>query len=110
MKMRSAVLTTSLLALGLAACGDPDTNDARGYTKAPLETPGWTVEGEEPSAMAELGDPIRVPSMDTLSAETGAPAQNTNVAPTNPQPGTQTAPGTQAAPAQTAPAQTPAAQ
>jgi hypothetical protein len=104
MKMRSAVLTASLLTLGLVACGDPDTNDARGYTKAPLETPGWTVEGEEPSAMAELGDPIDVPSMDTLSAETGAPAQNTTVAPTNPQP------GAQIAPAQTPAAGTPAAQ
>lgn len=104
MKMRSAVLTASLLVLGLAACGDPDTNDSRGYTKAPLEAPGWTIEGEEPTGMAELGDPIRVPSMDTLSEEIGAPAQNTTVAPTNPQPGTQTAPG-QSAPAQSAPAQ-----
>ena len=86
-KMRSAVLTAC--ALALAACGDPDTNDPRGYTKAPLENPGWTIEGEEPSAMAELGDPIRVPSMDTLAVDTttapgAAPA--TNAPATNPAP------------------------
>ena len=86
-KMRSAVLTAAVLAL--AACGDPDTNDPRGYTKAPLENPGWTIEGEEPTAMAELGDPIRVPSMDTVAVDTTAApgAQPTTNAPvTNPQP------------------------
>ena len=89
--MRSAVLTVA--ALALAACGDPDTNDPRGYTKAPLENPGWTVEGEEPSAMAELGDPIRVPSMDTMAVDTTAApgaAPATNAPTTNPQPPAQT--------------------
>ncbi len=86
---RSAALLAAVLAV--SACGDADTNDARGYTKAPLENPGWTIEAEEPSEMAELGDPIRVPSMDTLSEETGAPAQPaTNPQTTNPQPGTAT--------------------
>ncbi|NIP82970.1 MAG: c-type cytochrome, partial [Gemmatimonadetes bacterium] len=41
------------------ACGDPETSDARGYTKAPLEDPGILVDGEEPTAMAELGTPDR---------------------------------------------------
>ena len=67
---RSALLTACVLAL--AACGDPDTNDPRGYTKAPLENPGWTVEGEDPSAMADLGDPIRNPATDTLAEDTTA--------------------------------------
>lgn len=85
MKMlRSALLTVSVLAL--AACGDPDTNDPRGYTKAPLESPGWTIEGEEPSAMAELGDPIRVPSMDTVAAEPAPAATTPAPAATTPAP------------------------
>ena len=66
--MRSVVLAA--LTLALVACGDSDTNDPRGYTKAPTENPGWTVEAEEPTAMAELGDPIRIPSMDTVAADT----------------------------------------
>ena len=86
---RSAVLTACVIAL--AACGDADTNDQRGYTKAPLETPGWTVEAEEPTAMADLGEPIRIPSMDTLAVDTtaaaaaaAAPAPATTAAPAPP--------------------------
>jgi hypothetical protein len=45
--------------LATAGCGDPQTDDARGYTKAPLERPGTFIRGEEPSEMAELGTPIR---------------------------------------------------
>ena len=44
-----------VLAMFALACGDPDTNDERGYTKAPLENPGLLVGGEEASPMAELG-------------------------------------------------------
>jgi hypothetical protein len=57
---RPLVLRLLLLApLALAACGDPPTDDRRGYTKAPLERPGPLIRGEEPSEMAELGEPIR---------------------------------------------------
>ena len=94
-KMRSAVLTACVLAL--VACGDPDTNDTRGYTKAPLENPGWTVSAEEPSAMAELGDPIRVPSMDTLAVDTTAA---TGAAPVTNAPAGNPAPPAQAPAAQ----------
>lgn len=59
--LRTALLTAGLLVLG--ACGDPDTDDPRGYTKAPTENPGWTVEGEAVSDMAELGDPDRLPTL-----------------------------------------------
>ena len=45
------------LALLVSACGDPDTEDRRGYTKAPLENPGLLVEGEEATVMARLGRP-----------------------------------------------------
>ena len=43
-----------LLALG---CGDPPTNDHRGYTKSILETPGVRIRGEHRSEMDRLGDP-----------------------------------------------------
>lgn len=71
--LRSGLSAAFLLVL--AACGDPDTDDPRGYTKAPLENPGWSVDGEEASEMTEHGAPIRVPSMDTVAADTAdAPA------------------------------------
>lgn len=42
----------------LAGCGDAPTTDSRQwYTKAPLEDPGFTITAEEPSEMAELGEP-----------------------------------------------------
>jgi hypothetical protein len=43
----------------LVACGDPNHETARGYVKAPLETPGLVVRGEEVGEMAELGTPIK---------------------------------------------------
>jgi mono/diheme cytochrome c family protein len=52
--MRATTLIT-VLVVGLTACGDPATNDDRGYTKAPLEDPGLLVSGEAASPMAELG-------------------------------------------------------
>lgn len=47
------------LVLGVVACGDPETNDRRGYTKAPLENPGVLVGGESVSPMVALGQPDR---------------------------------------------------
>lgn len=54
MKSRAMLAALALAAL---ACGDPATNDDRGYTKAPLETPGLLVRGEDASGMGELGRP-----------------------------------------------------
>lgn len=62
-----AGLVTALLALGIAACGDPATNDDRGYTKAPLEDPGLLVQGEPSFPMDELGTPDR-PRPEPLAA------------------------------------------
>lgn len=45
------------LALGMAACGDPETYDDRGYTKAPLERAGLPVRGEPETQMDALGTP-----------------------------------------------------
>jgi hypothetical protein len=54
--MRRSVLALIVVPL-FAACGDAETNDARGYTKAPLERPNAVIRGEEPSAMREFGEP-----------------------------------------------------
>jgi mono/diheme cytochrome c family protein len=54
--------------LALGACGDPDTNDRRGYTKAPLERPKVLVQGEPVSAMDALGNPI-MPAAPLIEAE-----------------------------------------
>lgn len=43
-----------------AGCGDPETTDHRGYTKAPLEDPSVLIGGEHPSQMAAYGSPNRV--------------------------------------------------
>jgi hypothetical protein len=43
----------------LVACGDPNHETARGYVKAPLETPGLVVRGEDVSEMVELGETQR---------------------------------------------------
>ncbi len=61
--MKAVIRTLPLCAFALAvsACGDPDTNDARGYTKAPLEHPTILIEGEEPTEMAMLRDPLTPP-------------------------------------------------
>jgi mono/diheme cytochrome c family protein len=50
----------ALFALATAACGDPETNDDRGYTKAPLEHPTVVIRGEDPSDMTRYGSPNRV--------------------------------------------------
>lgn len=50
----------ALLVLSAAACGDPNTTDARGYTKAPLENPTVLIGGESESEMARIGAPNRV--------------------------------------------------
>lgn len=49
----------ALAGLSLAACGDGETNDTRGYTKAPLERPGVVIRAEARSEMDRMGTPIR---------------------------------------------------
>jgi mono/diheme cytochrome c family protein len=50
----------TLTILAIAACGDPETTDHRGYTKAPLEDPSVLIDGESPGNMAAYGSPNRV--------------------------------------------------
>jgi mono/diheme cytochrome c family protein len=54
----SAALAT--FALLLAACGDPNLKEQRGYSKAPLERPGLIVQAEQPGEMSRYGAPNRV--------------------------------------------------
>jgi hypothetical protein len=59
--------------LVLPACGDPNTYDARGYTKAPLEKPGVLIKGEGSSAMDSLGSPL-VPRDTVIPPESTPPS------------------------------------
>lgn len=82
--MRKSFMAVVLLTA--AACGDHDTYDDRGYTKAPLEEAAVLVKAEEPTAMDRLGNPaypdapiIRAeePSEETKEAKDGAPPGGT---------------------------------
>jgi mono/diheme cytochrome c family protein len=74
--MRAAAWWVVVAVAAGSACGDPETSDERGYTKAPLENPGLLVEGEEATAMATLGTPDRTePELpETGASGPGAPA------------------------------------
>lgn len=63
-------------ALGVAACGDAETTDTRGYTKAPLENPSVMIRAEPKTEMSRLGEPIKPPIVDpdALGAAEGASA------------------------------------
>lgn len=72
--MRKTVLVAALL---VAACGDPDTNDDRGYTKAPLEKPTVLVQGEPVSEMDALGNPAMPDAPLIAAGPDTAPAAGT---------------------------------
>jgi hypothetical protein len=59
----------------LFGCGDADTNDNRGYTKAPLEEPGVLIKAESSSDMDALGTPVM--PRDTLIPAEAAPTTTT---------------------------------
>ena len=82
--MKAVIRTFAFCVLAAAACGDPETNDNRGYTKAPLEHPTVLIRGEQPTDMALLRDPLtpvihEVPLPDTTPAEP-APAEEPGTA------------------------------
>ena len=71
--MRAATITTFAAALVVAACGDAPTDDRRGYTKAPLEEPGLTIQSEATTETARLARPqlpevVEIPAPDTGGA------------------------------------------
>lgn len=65
-KVRKTLLVAVIAVL--ASCGDPDTTDKRGYTKAPLEKPTVLVQGEPTTEMSGLGRP-QYPSAPVIPAE-----------------------------------------
>ena len=70
-------LSLALLVGTSVGCGDAETSDTRGYTKAPLERPGLLIRSEAPSVMDSLGSPVL--PRDTLippppATPAGAPA------------------------------------
>jgi mono/diheme cytochrome c family protein len=73
-------MTILVAVVALAACGDPDTNDNRGYTKAPLEKPTVLVQGEPASAMDALGNPM-YPDAPLIEAEPDTVKPGTTPAP-----------------------------
>lgn len=73
--MKSRALIAALAIGAVVACGDPDTDDRRGYTKAPLEDPGLLVDGENATPMAAMSRPnlVRAEEIEEESpAEAGA--------------------------------------
>lgn len=76
--MRNSLLALALITFG--ACGDNDTNDNRGYTKAPLEEPTVLVRAEDASAMDRLGDPA-YPEAPVIEAEKQADSTKTKDGP-----------------------------
>jgi mono/diheme cytochrome c family protein len=72
----AALILPVIAAASFAACGDPGPRDGRGYTKAPLERPGYIVRGEQRAAVAAFGqpnvtraDPIDLPEEAPVTAE-----------------------------------------
>jgi hypothetical protein len=57
--MRYFIGVICAVMITLAGCGDPDTPDRRGYTKAPLEKPAPMINGEVPGPMRGYAAPIR---------------------------------------------------
>ena len=71
MKRFGAISLVAVLTFG---CGDPETEDGRGYTKAPLEKPTVLIGGEARTSMDSLGTPIRPVAMEIQLPEEPAAA------------------------------------
>lgn len=70
--VRAGRMIVGLMAAGLlVACGDAETTDNRGYTKAPLEEPGLRINAEQTTQMSELRGPLQLEVVE-LQANTGA--------------------------------------
>jgi mono/diheme cytochrome c family protein len=69
----AALAFSAALIAALGACGD-QAGDGRGYTKEPLERPGFIVRGEQRSAMAALGRP-NYPRADVIDLPEAPPEE-----------------------------------
>jgi len=72
-RFEKAARLAAALCCGLlvSACGDANSTDTRGYTKAPLERAGVVITPEGSSAMDSLGTPI-LPRDTLIPAEPAA--------------------------------------
>ena len=70
--LRAAACMATIALLG---CGDAETNDKRGYTKAPLEEAGVLIKAEGSSEMDALGSPVL--PRDTIIPVQAGPASTT---------------------------------
>jgi mono/diheme cytochrome c family protein len=68
------VVYAGVVALAVGACGDPNLQERRGYSKAPLERPGLIARGEQPGEMARYGAPNRVVAERIVLPEQPTPA------------------------------------
>lgn len=59
MRKRGAMGALSIVVAGLVACGDAETNDTRGYTKAPLESPSVVITPEPGPSFEGMDGPVR---------------------------------------------------
>lgn len=57
--MRRKIGAVAIVAVLAVGCGDEETTDRRGYTKAPLEVPALLIDAEEVTEMDRLGTPNR---------------------------------------------------
>lgn len=65
MRLKGGVTGALFVAVvGVAACGDPETNDTRGYTKAPLENPSVVITPEPAATFEGMNEPVRPPIVD----------------------------------------------
>lgn len=72
MHKAAVALVAMFVVLG---CGDAESTDTRGYTKAPLEEAGVVIKSEGTSAMDSLGTPVL--PRDTLIPVETVPATTT---------------------------------
>ena len=63
-RKRGAASALLIAVVGLAACGDAETNDRRGYTKAPLEDPSVVITPEPGATFEGMDGPVLPPIVD----------------------------------------------
>lgn len=66
------VMISALILLG---CGDQETSDRRGYTKAPLEHPGLIIKHADRHELREFGGPL-LPAVREITLEEIQPTTN----------------------------------
>ena len=74
--MRVALTRLAIVsAIVVLGCGDQETTDRRGYTKAPLENPGLTIEHADRHQLRQFGRPL-TPEVTPIRLEDIRPTAN----------------------------------